>query len=72
MKKCTVKQLDKVLSEMLSLVTALRENTILPEQFSRLDEILSTNPRARDHHAQIVKLYTDLEFLFKQNSHPIP
>ena len=71
MKSCTMKQADKELSEIPSLVSELKEGTILAGRFARLDAILSAKPKAREHYAEVVQLYTNLEFLFKDNSVPV-
>jgi len=61
-----MEQRDEEFTEILSLLAELREGTIPPQRFSRLDKILSDNPEAMECYVQIIGLYTDLEVLFKR------
>ncbi len=49
-------------NEIYSLLNALRENMITPEQFERLDYLISSNPEMAEEYLGYVKLWTSLQF----------
>jgi hypothetical protein len=62
-----MEQLNEEFREILSLVAQLREGAMPPGRFSQLNKLLSTSPTAREYYTEIIRLYADLETLFKQN-----
>ena len=62
-----MEQFDEEFTEILSLVTQLKEGTIPAGQFMKLEKMLSDNPAARQYYDQIIELYTDMEWLFKNH-----
>lgn len=62
-----MERLDGEFREVLSLVAELKEGTIPPRRFAYLQEMLADSPKVREYYAQIVQLYTDMEFLFQNH-----